>query len=475
MTQLGTISAGRGFPCAAAAALPILTAVVLSGCGQHQGGPPGGMGGFSVPVTAQPMKRGAIDQSFTVSATVAPLQHAVLSSVIPGTILTVNGQIGQHVLKGDLLVQIDDSTLQAQLSQNDALLAAAQARYASAKANASGTMSSSNAGLASARSAADSADAELRRDLALLKQGYISQQAVDQQQATTAAADAALRSAEVQATNASLSGTSSSALADLRNAQAAVTSAAAASALIQAQIAQSNVRAPFDGVIVSRSVDPGNLAAPGTPLMVVDQLDPVYVNAGISGDQLKFVHAGTPVTVSVSSVPGRSWRGAVEFFNLSAEPGTVTYMARIRLANPDLVLRGGMVAQAAFVQAHKSDALLAPTASVYQTDTGYSMFIIQGGKATVVPVETGLQNDQWTEVTGKGLAPNVLAILNHSATLQPNTPVMALPAGGGPPGGGPPGAAPGGKPAGGAKPMGGAKPAGGAKSIGTATPKAGQH
>jgi multidrug efflux pump subunit AcrA (membrane-fusion protein) len=216
MTQLGTISAGRGFPCAAAGALAILTAVFLSGCGQHQGGPPGGMGGFSIPVTAQPMKRGPIDQSFTVSATVAPLQHAVLSSVIPGTILVVNGQIGQHVSKGDLLVQIDDSTLQAQLNQNDALLAAAQARYASARANASGTMSSSDAGLASAKSAADSADAELRRDLALLKQGYVSQQVVDQQQAAAAAADAALRSAEVQATNASLSGTSSSALADLR-------------------------------------------------------------------------------------------------------------------------------------------------------------------------------------------------------------------------------------------------------------------
>jgi len=463
MTLLGTISAGRRFPCAAAGALAIFTAAILSGCGQRQGGPPGGMGGFSMPVTAQPMKRGPIDQSFTVSATVAPLQHAVLSSVISGTVLAVNGQIGQHVLKGDLLVQIDDSTLQAQLNQNNALLAAAQARYASARANATGTMSSADAGLESARSAAESADATLRRDVELLKQGYVSQQAVDQQQATTAAADAALRAAEVQATNANLSGTSSSALADLRNAQAAVTSAAAASALIQAQIAQSNVRAPFDGVIVSRAVDPGNLAAPGAPLMVVDQLDPVYVNAGISGDQLKFVHAGTPVTVTVSAVPGRSWRGTVEYFNLSAEPGTVTYLARIRLANPDLVLRGGMIAQAAVVQAHKSYALLAPTASVYLTDTGYAMFVIQDGKAAVVPVETGLQNDQWTEVTGKGLAPNVQAILNHSATLQPGTPVMALPAGGGPPGGGPPGAAPGGKPSGGAKPM------------GTATPKAGQH
>jgi HlyD family secretion protein len=431
MTQAGQNSA---------VALALIAAAALAGCAPHQGGPPGGgMGGFSMPVTAQPMKRGPIDQSFTVNATVSPLQRAVLSSVISGNVLEVNGQIGQHVLQGDLLVKIDDSTLQAQLQQNEALLAAAQAHYESALENASGTMSSANAGLESARTAADSADATLRRDMMLLKQGYVSQQAVEQQQAATSAADAALRSAEVQATNASLAGPASSAQADLRNAKADVSSAAAASALIQAQIAQTNVRAPFDGIIVFRSVDPGSLAAPGTTLMDVDQLDHVYVDAGISGDELKYVRRGTPVTVTVGSVPGRSWQGQVEYFDASAEPGTVTYLAKIVLANPDLALRGGMVAQAAFVQARKSDALLAPTDSVYQTDTGYSMFIIADGKAAVVPVELGLQNDQWTEVTGKGLAPNVMAILNHSATLQPGTPVMALPAGGGPPGA-PPGA-----------------------------------
>ena len=442
-------------------ALTILTSVALTGCGSKQGGGPpggGGAGGFSFPVSAQPLKRGAIDQLLTVSATVTPLQHAALSSVVAGNVLAVNGQIGQRVSRGDLLVKIDDSTLRAQLGQNEALLAAAQARYASAQANATGTMSSANAGLSSARIAAESADATLRRDQVLLKQGYVSQQAVDQQQAATAAADAALRSAEVAATNASLSGQSSSAQADLRNARAAVTSASAASDLILAQIAQTDVRAPFDGVIVVRAVDPGALAAPGTPLMEVDQLDTCYVEAGISGDQLKYVHTGTPVTVTVSAVPGRRWQGSVTYFNASAVPGTVTYLARIRLGNSDHALHGGMVAQAAFVQSHKSNALLAPTASVYQTDTGYAMFIIADGKAAVVPVDIGIQNDDYTEVAGKGLAPGVQAILNHAATLQPGTPVMALPPGGGPPGAGPPGGGPPGKAPQGGKPQQSATP-----------------
>jgi len=96
-------------------------------------------------------------------------------------------------------------------------------------------------------------------------------------------------------------------------------------------------------------------------------------------------------------------------------------------------LRGGMVANVQYSQAHKSGVLLAPRAAVYQTPAGYSMFIIEDGKAKEVALEVGIQNDQQVEVTGPGLKPGVQAILNHSALLQPGTPVQVLP---------PPGAAP---------------------------------
>lgn len=456
-------------------ALIAATALLAAGCGHGAGGyGAGGMGGFKMPVSAAPIKRGDITQTFRVVGTVAPLQSAALSSVASGNVLSVNGQIGERVSKGDLLVKIDDSVLQAELRQNEAQLESAQAKYASVQANASGAMSSANAGLASARSAAATADATYRRDQALFKQGYVSQQALEQAQSVAAAADAQLQAAEVAAANANLAPQApSSALADLRSAKAAVDTAAAAVQSVQSQIAQTDVRAPFDGVIASRSVDPGALAAPGTPLMQVDQLDPVYVNVGVSGNGLDYVRAGTPVTVSVSTIPGRTWKGTVSYFNLAADPGTVSYTARIRIANPDLALRGGMVAQASFVQARHTNVLLAPTASVYQTDTGFAMFIIDPkGAAAVVPVEMGIQNDDVTEVSGAGLAPNVMAILNHAATLQPGTPVMALPPGGGPPGGGPPGgAAPSGKAPAGKAPAAkasSAKPQGG-------QPTGGQH
>lgn len=411
----------------------MLVFCALSACGHRGGGnagggPPGG-GGFAMPVSAAPITRGSIAQTFNVTGTVSPLQQAALSSVASGTVLSVGPQIGQHVSKGELLVKIDDSTLRAQLQQNEAALESARARLAQTLANTSGTASSSNAGLKSALVAEQTAQANLRRTRQLFAQGYVSQSALDQQLQATAAADAALREAQVTAQNAGLNPSSSSAaVADVRNVRAAVSQSAAAVSIIQSQIAQTDVRAPFDGVVTARNVDPGALAAPGQTLMQVSQLSRVFVDVGISGENVSHVRVGTPATVSISGTTGRSWRGSVAYLSTAAAAGTLSYQARIPIANPDARLRGGMVVNVSFEQSRKSGVLLAPHGSVFQTEAGYSMFIIDGGKAKSVPVETGLSNDQVTEVSGAGLKPGVQAILNHAATLQPGMPVQPLPA-----------------------------------------------
>lgn len=402
--------------------------LVLSGCG-HGGGPPGGMpaGGFSIPVAAAPIARGTISQTFSITGSVIPKLSASLSSVASGTVMSVAAQIGERVRQGESLVQIDDSTLRAQLQSAQASLESARAKLAQTQATSTGDLSSSDAALQSARAANDTAQRTLRRDQELLKKGYVAQSVVDQAYADAMSAGAQLRSAEVTARNAGLTPDSrSAALANLRNAQAAVDQAQAQISLIGAQLAQTDVRAPFDGVVVTRNVDPGSLAAPGTTLMEVAQLDPVFVDVDIAGENLKYVSVGKPVSVTVSGNAARTWTGKIAYLSLAAVPGTLTYKARIPIANPDFALRGGMVATIAIEQARKANVLLAPRASVFQTDTGYAMYIIDAGKAKSIPVDVGLQNDQQMEVSGAGLAAGTQAILNHAATLQPGMPVQPL-------------------------------------------------
>jgi multidrug efflux pump subunit AcrA (membrane-fusion protein) len=407
-----------------AAVSAALLALSLSACARHAGPPGGGgMGGFAMPVAAAPLTRGQIAATFNVTSTVNPLLQSSLSSVISGNVLSVTHQIGERVHRGELLVKIDDSTLRAQLAQ-------AQARLANLQATYYGGTKSATANLQSAKVTHQTDVLNYQRDLELYTQGYVSKQQLDQARSTAQASQAAYQSAQVANTNASLTSDTSAAVADLRNAQAAVQQ-------IQAQIALTNVTAPFDGVLTARSVDPGTLASPGTQLVQVSQLDPVFVDAGISGSDLQYVKVGTPVIVTVNSIPGREWHASVAYLNLASNPGSLTYQARVRVANPDLTLRGGMVATVAVVRSRKNNVLIAPRAAVYQTDAGYSMFIIQEGKAATVPVDLGLSNDQVAEVSGAGLKPGVLAIVNHSVLLQPGTPVQVMPPGG-PPQGGPP-------------------------------------
>src|SRR5579863_2869926 len=177
--------------------LTIIAAAAVAGC-SHQGGPGagGGMpGGFSFPVSAAPLTRGTITQSFSDTGTVTPLLQAQLSSVASGTVLAVNAQIGQHVSKGDLLVQIDDGPTRAQLQSAEASLESAQARLSQTSAGANGDVASTDAGLAAARAANQNAQLTLHRDQTLLREGYVSQATVDDAWSAAMAAQAQLRSA----------------------------------------------------------------------------------------------------------------------------------------------------------------------------------------------------------------------------------------------------------------------------------------
>jgi HlyD family secretion protein len=414
-----------------------IVALSLSGC--HKGG--GQQGGYPPsPVQAEPIVRGDIASTVSVTSTVVPLLQASLSSVVSGNVILVSHQIGQHVFADELLVKIDDSTLRAQRAQAAGRLAQLQALYG-------GGTTTAQANLQSAKVTDDTAKTNLVRNETLYAQGYVAKAQLDASRDSAAAADAAYRAAFVAAQNASLNGDQSAALADLKAARAAVQA-------LDAQIAQTNVSAPFDGVVTARNVDPGTLASPGTVLMEVSQLNPVYVDAGITGSDLQYVRIGSPVSITADNAPGRTWHAAITYLNLSSVPGTLTYKARAKVANPDLALRGGMVVNVSIEREHKRGVLLAPRGAVFQTDAGYAMFVIDKGAAKLVPVEMGFSNDQQAEVSGEGLKPGVLAIINHSVFLQPGAPVAVMPAGGGPPGAG-----------------GGSQAAGGAKTGGSPKPK----
>lgn len=418
ITNKAAFNAAVSLACAAALG-------AAAGCAKHDAG--AASANQPLPVTATPVRVGTLTSTFALSGTVVPARQANLASVISGTIQDVTVQIGDRVSSGQLLVQIDDSTLRAQLAQDEAALAEAQARLRQTQATNRGTALTTTGSLRSAQVAYDTAVADNRRNESLFKQGYISQQAIDKSRSDLAVAQSALQSAQVAAANASMSSSQTSAAqSDVASMAAAVTVDEAAVRTVETQIAQAAVRAPFDGIVTQRNVDPGSLASPGTQLVQVSQLNPAYVNVGVPDGDLQYVRAGSEADIRVDALPGHSWRGSVNHLNAAAGEGTLTYLARISLPNPDLTLKAGMVANVSFVAARNTGVLIVPRGAIASTDNGSAVYVVDQGKAKLRPVTVGLQTQSDSQISGTGIRVGTSVITQRPDALQDGSPVKVV-------------------------------------------------
>jgi RND family efflux transporter MFP subunit len=400
---------------------------IVAGCGGKGASSKADAGPPPVPVSAAPIRQGAIESTYSLTGSIIAGQQANLSSVISGQVRAVNAQIGDRVSKGQLLVQIDDATLRATLAQNEAALAAAQARLRSTVANNTGNASTTEAGLTSAQVAYDAAASNLKRTQSLFKQGFVSQSAIDLASSQYAAAQSALRTAQVTAQNANMSnGSASSAQSDIAGLRASAAQDAAAVEFTLTQIDQAAVTAPFDGVVTLRSVDPGSLASPGTPLVQVSAMDPAFVAVGIPDSDLGSVSTGTAATVTLDSMPGRSWTGTVANLNAATNAGTLSYLARIAIPNPQLALKAGMVANVAFVAARHDRALIVPRTAIAATQDGSAVYFVDHGKAKLVAVKVGLQTQDQAEISGAGIVAGKTVITQRPDSLQDGSPVQVV-------------------------------------------------
>jgi HlyD family secretion protein len=401
-----------------------------AGCG-HGSAMPQSSPSPPLSVTVAKVHRGSVAERVTLTGMVAARAQGNLQSVITGEVLEVDVNVGDHVTAGQVLVRIDDSTIRAQLAQNVGNLNAAQAHLAQVQSGDLGASSSAQANLSSARVTYQTALSNYQRNKQLFAQGFVSQSALEQAAQAEAAAQAALRSAQVTAQNAVLGdGSASAAQSEVRNAQAAVQEAQGAVELTQAQLAQTVIRAPFTGVVTQRSVDPGTLAAPGTPLVQVSDLDPVYVNVNIPEENLPYIHSGTPVDITVDTLPGQTWHARVDAVNSATTAGTLSYLARIVLSNPELFLKAGMVANASFVKSQHTDVVIVPRAAVFEGESGDEVYVLAkasgckcDGIARAVTVHRGLQTDMESEVSGPGIAPGMTVIVQRPDTLKEGSPV----------------------------------------------------
>jgi HlyD family secretion protein len=415
-----------------AIALALAAGVGLTGCGggssHQQHGPP------PLNVDVAQAQRRDIATYVTLDGQVAPLMQSTLTFQQSGPVTGVYANEGDRVKAGQLLAKIDDSTLRAQLAQDEALISQAAAKARSSTLTVPVTRSQSSAAEQTAKAALANAQLSYNQNKQLFKQGYVSQTQFEQSRATYVQAQQSYHQSIAQLGNTDISA------ANAQSDVAALQSAQAQANTLRTQISQTALYAPFDGVITARFMDPGAQAGPSSQVFTISKVRTVYINVNVPDEDVSYASPRTPVTFTSQTLGNRTFHGRIDTVNAVPTQGTLSYRARIVEPNPNDLLRGGMLVAITIQKAKHDNAVVVPRSAVAQTDQGNSVFVVTGGKAVQVPVKIGLQTDTLSEVNSPKVQAGTQVITTRPDALQ-NGSVVAVngqnaPAQGGAPTGG---------------------------------------
>jgi membrane fusion protein, multidrug efflux system len=194
------------------------------------------------------------------------------------------------------------------------------------------------------------------------------------------------------------------------------------------------VRAPYDGIVTARFADPGALiqvatssATTAIPLFTIMDLNTVRVYANVPQDESAWITPGkTKARLLLKELPDRSFTGTITRSTLALDPSTRSLLVELDLPNPDHALRPGTYAELALDLREIPDALALPPQAVISGPKGKSVFIISQGKAKSVPVQTGITNGKWLEITN-GLDGSEDVVVVGKRKLLEGSPVQAAP------------------------------------------------
>jgi membrane fusion protein (multidrug efflux system) len=172
-------------------------------------------------------------------------------------------------------------------------------------------------------------------------------------------------------------------------------------------IAKKKVLAPFTGRLGIRKVDLGQYLAPGSPIVPLEALSPIYADFSLPERYLASLAVGQKVLVAVQAYPGESFEGRITALNPGIEQGTRTVKVRAALENPQERLRPGMFAEVQVLLAAGRRVLTIPDTAITYAPYGDSVFlVVQGEQGLTVQrrqVETGETRKGRVAVAG-GLA-----------------------------------------------------------------------
>ncbi len=274
--------------------------------------------------------------TLTAIGSLRATQGVEIAPQVGGVVRAIRFESSQDVKKGTPLVEIDDSTEQADLKANQAALVNTQTT--------------------------------LERQSKLVSGGNTTQASLDQ---ATAARD----------------------------------QAAAAVERTKAIIAQKRIVAPFDGRLGIRRIDIGQYVSPGTPMVTLQQLDPIYVDFQSPEQNFAQLAVGQIINLTVDAFAGRTFKGKIKFLDARISTDTRNFLVRGEIENDDKKLLPGMFANVSVSAGAPRQVVTLPRTAIVYSLYGDSVYVLKtpapkAGEAQAATPQTASspQDDQLYEV-----------------------------------------------------------------------------
>jgi HlyD family secretion protein len=283
-------------------------------------------------IRTQDVGRGNLIVSVTATGNLEPTNQVEVGVEVSGTVTTVEVDYNNRVERNQVLAKLDPTKFKAQVVRSRAALASARARILQAQATVD----------------------ENRAQLGRLKHLREVSKGTDPSQLEIDAADAALKRA----------------LADRASAKAEVAEANANLESSEIDLAKTVIHSPVDGVVLVRTVEPGQTVAASlqTPVLFVLAEDLTKMELHVSVDEADVgrVRPGQRAIFAVDAYPDRTFSAEIADVHFGAQEveGVITYEAVLNVDNEDLSLRPGMTATANIVVEQVQDAILIPNAAL---------------------------------------------------------------------------------------------------------------
>ena len=336
--------------------------------------------------------RREVIQTVVSSGRVMSPAEVSLASTLGGLVRAVRAREGDRVVAGQVLVELDDAELTAQVAQARAGVLVAATRVGQLRAVGARVADES---VHQAEANLRAAEATWERQRGLFRSGAIAATELESAQRAVDVARSQLQSARVTATGSSGGG------ADARVAVATRAQAEAALRVAEVRLAQSRVMAPAGGVIMRRSVEPGDVVPAGRALLVLLRDGATELSVTPDERNLADLRLGQSARASAEAFPERRFDARVTYIAPTVDPLRGTVEVRLSVPTPPDYLRPAMTVSVEVEVARRADALTLPPEAVRDaaTDSPWVMVVGADGHTQRRPVRLGLRGDRVVEVT----------------------------------------------------------------------------